>query len=76
MAGNRVVRAQVRSALPIPAADQESLRKGLEQFSGKTVQLEVREDSALIGGIIVRMGDWVLDASFAHRLKQLRDSIN
>jgi F-type H+-transporting ATPase subunit delta len=70
----KTVRAQVRSARALPADEQERLRKRLEAFVGKTVQLELREDPELIGGVVVRMGDWVLDASLAHRLRRMREN--
>jgi F-type H+-transporting ATPase subunit delta len=68
-----IARAQVRSARPLADAEKEKLRKGLEKFSGKKVQVEVKEDPSLIGGVVVRMGDWVLDASLSRRLVHLRE---
>lgn len=71
--GHGVVKAQVRVARALDPQQSESLRKGLERFSGKKVQLESREDPSLLGGLVVRMGDWVLDASLLRRLNRLRD---
>lgn len=70
-----IVRAQVRSAVELPEAEKERLRAGLERFTGKKVQLEVRVDSELIGGFTVRMGDWVLDSSFSHALTRMREAL-
>ena len=69
------VRAQVRSALPLADPEKERLSRVLERFSGKKVQLEVRQDPGLIGGVVVRLGDWVLDASLAGRLGRLRENL-
>jgi F-type H+-transporting ATPase subunit delta len=72
-ADHGVVRAQVRAARPLSDAQRDKLRAGLENFSGKKVQLELKEDPSLLGGVVVRMGDWVLDASLLRRLAHLRD---
>jgi F-type H+-transporting ATPase subunit delta len=72
---NGIVRAQVRAALPLADAEKDKLRQGLEKFTGKKVQLEVREAPELIGGFTVRMGDWVLDSSFSHALTRMREAL-
>ncbi len=70
-----LIRAQVRSALPLAAAQQEALKKTLEKFSGKTVQLEVREAPELLGGLVVKMGDWVLDRSLVSALNEMKERL-
>ena len=69
-------KAQVKSAKPLPSEAQEILKKRLTAFSGKTVELEMREDPELIGGVIVRLGDWVLDASLRGALRQMKETFN
>ena len=67
----RVV-AQVTSAVPLSDAQQTSLVKQLSDYSGAEVRLELSEDTAIKGGIIVRLGDTVFDGSVATQLQRLR----
>ena len=65
------VRAQVRSAVELSAEEQKALVQRLKRFSGKDVVLETKVDPELLGGVVVRMGDTVLDASLSGKLRQL-----
>ena len=67
----RVV-AQVTSAVPLSGAQQNSLVKQLSDYSGAEVRLDLSEDTAVKGGIIVRLGDTVFDGSVATQLQRLR----
>jgi F-type H+-transporting ATPase subunit delta len=67
----RVV-AQVTSAVPLSDAQQNSLVKQLSDYSGAEVRLDLSEDTAIKGGIIVRLGDTVFDGSVATQLQRLR----
>jgi F-type H+-transporting ATPase subunit delta len=71
-----VAKAQVRAARPMTAEAQEALKKRLKDFSGKTVELEIREDAELIGGVVVRLGDWVLDGSLRGQLRRIKEKIS
>lgn len=66
-----VVRAQARSAVELGPDDIQALGKRLEAFSGKKVILDVRLDPELLGGVSVRLGDWVLDGSLRGRLRRM-----
>lgn len=68
-----VVEADVTVARPLPEDQQEAVRARLEQMTGRTVRLSIREDPSLLGGMVVRVGDLVLDGSVATRLKRLED---
>jgi len=70
-----VVRARVRSARPLSEADRARLRERLEAFSGAGVELDVRQDPELLGGLTVRLGDWVLDGSLRGGLQSLKEAI-
>lgn len=70
-----LVRAQVRSARPLSEADRKRLRERLETFAGTGVELEVKEDPELLGGVSVRLGDWVLDGSLRGQLQSLKEAI-
>lgn len=65
------VRAQVRSASELSQAELDTLLQRLRKFSGKDVVTETRADPELLGGVVVRMGDLVLDGSIQGRLRGL-----
>jgi F-type H+-transporting ATPase subunit delta len=44
-------------------------------MTGKAVQLEVEQDPALIGGIVTRIGDLVLDGSVRTQLLNMRETL-
>jgi len=67
----RVV-AQVTSAVPLNDAQQVRLTQQLSDYSGKEVRLELSEDAAIQGGVIVRLGDTVFDGSVAALLQRMR----
>jgi len=65
-----VVRAFVRTALPLPEEQAERLRVALGGWLGAEVMLDARVDPTTIGGIAVRVGDRILDASLRGRLER------
>lgn len=69
-------KAHVRTARPLSAEEQKQLAAKLKIFSGKEIELDVKEDPELIGGIAVKIGDWVLDSSLRGQLRRLKESFN
>lgn len=69
-------KAYVRTALPLSLEQERNLRASLKTATGKDIILQIKEDPSLIGGVVVRMGDWVLDASFFNALNRMRDAIS
>lgn len=67
-----VERALVTSAAPLPVAFLERLAAELSRSTGKKVVVEHRVDPALIGGVVTRIGDRVIDGSVRSRLGTLR----
>ena len=55
-----------------PASLQEAIRRALSDALGKEVVPHFHEDAALLGGILVRVGDRVMDGSVRDKLLQLR----
>lgn len=64
--------ATVTTAVPIDATLLEKVRRGLEGTTGKTIRLDHEIDRSLLGGIVIRTGDTVIDGSLRTRLKTLR----
>ena len=67
----RVV-AQVTSAVPLTDAQKTTLSQQLSNYSGAEVRLELNEDAAIQGGVIVQLGDTVFDGSIASQLQRMR----
>ncbi len=66
------VTAQVTSAIALTDAQRANLRDQLGQRSGKTVDLDERVDPSIMGGLVVRIGDELIDASIAGRLRRIQ----
>ncbi len=70
-----VVEAEARVASELRDEERRNLTETLERLTGKHIRLHVRRDDALIGGMVVRIGDTVYDRSVRHRLEALRDRV-
>lgn len=70
-----IVHAEVTCASSLSDAEEKSLLEVLSQATGKTVQVTVTRDSSLMAGVVVKMGDRVLDGSLARRLAVLGDRL-
>jgi F-type H+-transporting ATPase subunit delta len=66
------VRVEVQLAHQPDAAMEEEIRRSLERKLGKTVVPHFTVDPALLGGIVVRLGDEILDGSVRRRAQDLR----
>ena len=62
--------AEVTSALPLTSAEQEAVKKN---FDAKEITFKI--DPAILGGLVVKIGDKVLDGSVAGKLEGLRQSL-
>jgi ATP synthase F1 delta subunit len=63
---------ELTTAVPVAEAEDERLRDRLAEASGKTVTLSRKVDPAVVGGIVLRIGDNLIDASVRGRLDGLR----
>jgi len=66
---------QVTSARPLSKGQLEAIRTALSRRLGAEVQLETRVDPELIGGVIARVGDLLLDGSVRTQLAALGESL-
>ena len=69
---NRMLPVQITSAIALDEATTESLGQTIGERAGRTVTLATRVDPDILGGIVVRVGNSILDASIRNRLEQLR----
>jgi len=72
---NGIVRAVVRSAGPLSAAQQRAVAEKLEESLGQRVVMEVEEDPSLIGGLIARVGSTVYDGSLLQQLAGFKERL-
>jgi len=70
----KVVRAEVMSAGPLDDAYLAKLRTELEKATGQKVVVSHRVDAALLGGIVTKIGDRVIDGSLRSRLKGFKEA--
>lgn len=70
-----VVEALATSATPLDKAAIQALAEKVARMTGRTVDLRVEVDEALIGGLTVRVGDTLYDASVRGRLERLRERL-
>jgi F-type H+-transporting ATPase subunit delta len=71
-----VVEALATAASPLTGTETAALTRKLAGMTGKTVDLRVEVDESLIGGLTVRIGDTLYDASVRGRLERLRERLS
>jgi F-type H+-transporting ATPase subunit delta len=67
------VRATLTSARPLPPEHVAGVQAALEKSTGKKVVLEKKEDPALIGGVVAKVGDVVYDGTVRTQLELMRE---
>jgi F-type H+-transporting ATPase subunit delta len=67
-----VMRAEVITAIPVDEDLTTRIGNALGEKLGAAVQTEVRQDPSILGGLIIRIGDRVIDDSVRTRLQQLQ----
>ncbi len=72
---NGLSRGVVTTAIALDDAHREAVKNKLESQTGRRLALEYVVDPAIIGGIVLRVGDMVYDASLRAQLDNLRESV-
>jgi F-type H+-transporting ATPase subunit delta len=67
--------AEVRSAVPLTDDQIDRLRVALNHATDKELEVKVVVDPTVMGGLVARIGDVVIDGSVRHRLEQLKEQI-
>jgi F-type H+-transporting ATPase subunit delta len=75
MEHQRVIRAEVTTAVPLTEARAGELADRLARATGRTIKLTTRVDPAIIGGIVTRIGSTVYDGSVAAQLQAIRQRL-
>ncbi len=69
------VEAEVTAAVELTEEQKKRLEKALARMTGKEVELSVRVDPSILGGLVVRIGDRVLDASLRAKMEAMRRAL-
>ncbi|HEU4735882.1 MAG TPA: ATP synthase F1 subunit delta [Solirubrobacterales bacterium] len=72
---NRRIDVTVTSAVTLEPAVVEKVGEEIERQTGQKVDLSSRVDAEILGGIVLQVGNKVLDASIRSRLEKLRKSV-
>lgn len=74
---NQTVLAEVTSAVPLNEGQQEAVRGKVRDItSAREVELEMKTDPDLIGGVVIKVGSQVLDASLRGQLRRIGIRLN
>ncbi len=69
---NRLLPVEITSAIALDDATTDQVVERIGESTGRRVALATRVDPEILGGIVVRVGNSILDASIRNRLEQLR----
>jgi F-type H+-transporting ATPase subunit delta len=69
------VAAEITSAQPLDAGQVQQITAALEKLSGKKVDVTKKEDPALLGGVVAKVGDVVYDGSLRTQLDRVREEL-
>ena len=72
---NQRIEVTVTSAIELDPAIAEQVGAEVERQTGKQVELTSRVDEGIIGGLVLQVGNMVLDTSIRNNLEKLRQSV-
>jgi F-type H+-transporting ATPase subunit delta len=67
--------AEVRSAIPLADAQIARLAEALGRATGKIVEVKVIVDPSVLGGLVARVGDTVIDGTVRHRIDEMKEQL-
>ena len=67
--------AEVTSALPLSDSEQQAVKDNILSKTGEATEVTFRVDPAILGGLVIRFGDKILDGSVAGQLEDMRQSM-
>jgi F-type H+-transporting ATPase subunit delta len=71
----KVVRATVTSAVPLPADRAKKLEQELAGITGRRVVMSANVDASIVGGVVARIGSTVWDGSVRRQLEKIRERL-
>lgn len=70
-----IVEVEVKTAKPLGRQEADRLMESLAAFTGKQVRLKNVVEPKILGGVVARIGDLVVDGSVARRLERLKETL-
>jgi F-type H+-transporting ATPase subunit delta len=70
-----IVRARLRTAVPLDEQQLSAVRQRLTSQTAATVELEAEVDPSILGGAVLQIGDQLIDGSTRRRLQRLRQEL-
>jgi F-type H+-transporting ATPase subunit delta len=70
-----IERARITTAVPLADKDKEVISRRLGEMVNRKVSLDTRVDPSVIGGLVVRIGDTLIDGSVRQNLETLQKSL-
>lgn len=70
-----IAEAEVTTAMPLGEGDKAALAAKLSAVTGKNVVLKTRIDERIVGGVVVKLGDKLIDGSVVRRLEALKAAL-
>jgi ATP synthase F1 delta subunit len=72
---NKMLPVQVTSAVPLDESVHARIGEEIGRQTGRKVELSANVDPDVLGGIVLRVGNSILDASIRTRLERLRKQV-
>jgi ATP synthase F1 delta subunit len=72
---HQMLPVEVTSAVELDKSTVQSIGKRIGEQTGREVELSSKVDPDILGGIVLRVGNFILDASIKNRLNQLRKQV-
>jgi F-type H+-transporting ATPase subunit delta len=70
-----IVRAHVTTAVPIDDGERKMIESRLAQLTKKQIEASYEIDRMIVGGIVIRLGDRLIDGSVRFHLRRMRDEL-
>jgi F-type H+-transporting ATPase subunit delta len=72
---HKLLSVTITSAVELDEDIQKDLRNKIEQETGRTVEFDAKVDPNVLGGLVLQVGNFVMDASVRSRLEKLRKQV-
>jgi F-type H+-transporting ATPase subunit delta len=75
LAHRNIVRAELTTAIPLADGEAHAIEQRLARATGRTVTLSTKVDTAIIGGLVAKVGSTIYDASVTRQLQKMKDRL-
>jgi F-type H+-transporting ATPase subunit delta len=72
---NKLLPVEITSAIELDEATVKSIGERIGEQTGNQIELSTHVDPDILGGIVLRVGNFIMDASIRNRLEQLRKQV-